>query len=178
MTATVTRLRPQRHAVIADSLRTVLNAPLGLSDVVRDGLADALGRFVPPETWGYLMLNPNQQRLLLKAILQLPNPGLTLRVWFAAVSYLRYDTGEIMAGGKRLAEDAGTTPQEVSRALGRLVRTGAFTRLKPGRYAINPHVGWQGSLAKRQAAAVDQVPLSVVSNDPTAASGAGNPADI
>ena len=60
-----------------------------------------------------------------------------------------------MAGRARLAEDADITPDEVSRALNRLADLGALLKLRPGRYAINPHVGWSGGLVERQAAAKD-----------------------
>jgi predicted transcriptional regulator of viral defense system len=61
-----------------------------------------------------------------------------------------------------LAQDAETNPDEASRALSRLAQIGALIRLKPGRYAINPHVGWQGSLLKRQQSA-ENTPTLVVS---------------
>jgi len=96
------------------------------------------------------MLNPEQQRLVLRAINQGEKPNVTLRVWIAAISHIRYDTGEIMARRKRLAEDADTTPEETSRALTQLTEIGALLKLKHGHYAINPHVGWQGSLLKRE----------------------------
>ncbi len=76
-----------------------------------------------------------------------------LPFWHAAISHVRYDTGEIMAGRERLAQDADTTPQETSQALGRLTEIDALKRLRPGCYVINPHVGWQGSLIKREDAA-------------------------
>jgi len=65
---------------------------------------------------------------------------------------VQMNTGEIMASRSQLSEDAETTPQEVSRALSRLADMGALIRLRPGRYAINPHVGWAGSMAAREAA--------------------------
>ena len=39
---------------------------------------------------------------------------------------------------------------------------GALLKLRPGRYAINPHVGWVGDLAKRQEAAKDVPPVRLV----------------
>jgi len=158
----VKRLRPRRHDVVTESIQLILDIPLGLTQGARDCLNDVLGRFSPPETWGFVMLNPEQQRLVLRAINHSEKPALTLRVWNAAISYIRYDTGEIMSGRERLAQDAETTPQETSRALARLTEIGALIRLKPGRYAINPHVGWQGSLLKRQQSA-NKTPTLVVS---------------
>jgi hypothetical protein len=153
MAAKVTRMRPKRHDAICESLQLVLDLPLGLPQMARDSLADALGRFAPPETWSFVMLNPDQQRLVLKAINGGNKPALTMRVWLAVISHIRYDTGEIMAGRERLAEDAETTPDEASRALSRLFEIGALLKLRRGRYAINPHVGWAGSSVKRQEAA-------------------------
>jgi hypothetical protein len=155
MAAKVTRMRPKRHDAICESLRLALDLPLGLKPASRDDLAEVLGRFAPPETWSFVMLNPDQQRLVLKAIDNGPRPLTTLKVWNAAISHIRYDTGEIMAGRVRLAEDADITPDEVSRALNRLAELGALLKLRPGRYAINPHVGWSGGLVERHAAAKD-----------------------
>ncbi len=55
MAAKVTRMRPKRHDAICESIKLVLDLPLGLPQVARDSLADALGRFAPPETWGFLI---------------------------------------------------------------------------------------------------------------------------
>lgn len=159
MSAKVKRLRPKRHDAIWESLQLALDLPLGLKQETRDDIAEALGRFAPPETWGFVMLNPDQQRLVLKAINHGEKPALTLRVWNAAISHIRYDTGEIMAGCKRLAQDADTNPAETSRALSRLAQIGAVVKLERGRYAINPYVGWVGSLVKRQEAAKRQPEL-------------------
>jgi DNA-binding transcriptional ArsR family regulator len=162
MAAKVTRMRPKRHDTICESLQLWLDLPLGLKPETRDDLADALGRFAPPESWSFAMLNPDQQRLVLKAIGDGPRPLVTLKVWNAAISHIRYDTGEIMAGRERLAQDVDVTPEHVSRALSRLTEIGALLKLRPGRYAINPHVGWTGSLVKRQEAAKDASELRLI----------------
>jgi len=99
------------------------------------------------------MLNPEQQRLILRAIDSSPRPLSTLKVWFAAISRLHYDTGEVMASRARLATDTGISPSEVSRALNQLAEIGALTRIGRGRFAINPYVGRVGNLAKREEAA-------------------------
>jgi hypothetical protein len=39
---------------------------------------------------------------------------------------------------------------------------GVLIRLRPGRYAVNPNVGWAGSLAKRETAAQDAPKLRLV----------------
>jgi hypothetical protein len=140
MAAKVTRMRPKRHDAICESIQLVLDLPLDLPQVARDSLADALGRFAPPEQWGFVMLNPDQQRVVLKAINRVEKPALTMRVWLAVISHIRYDTGEIMAGRERLAEDAETTPEEASRALSRLAEIGALLKLRPGRYGVHPGI--------------------------------------
>src|SRR3954462_1993912 len=108
-----------------------------------------------------VMINPEQQRFVLMAIINgpRPRPRTTLRVWGVAMLHIQRDTGEITASCRELAEDAGTTPDEVSRALNRLAVIGALLKLEPGRYAINPHVGWFGDLAKRQKATEDVPPV-------------------
>jgi|SRR4051812_38146022 hypothetical protein len=158
----VKRLRPARHDTMMESIQLILDAPLPLSEETRTCLNEVLGQFTPPEAWGFVMLNPEQQRLVLRAINRSEKPLITLRVWNAAISHIRYDTGEIMASRERLAKDADTNPDEASRALSRLTQIGALLRLKPGRYAINPHVGWQGSLRKREHSAKN-TPVLVVS---------------
>ena len=50
--------------------------------------------------------------------------------------------------------------QEASRALTSLVDIGALIRIKPGRYRINPHVGWSGPLHKRDQVAKEARPVA------------------
>jgi hypothetical protein len=109
-----------------------------------------------------VMINPEQQRFVLMAIINGPRPRTTLRVWGVAMVHIQRDTGEITASCRELAEDAATTPDEAARALDRLAVIGALLKPKPGCYAINPHVGWFGDLAKRQKAAEDVPPVRLV----------------
>lgn len=162
MTANILKIRPKRHDTITQALQLALELPLGLSDPTRDEIAEALGRYEPTPRWTYVMLNPDQLRAVLKRINACPHPGLTLRVWTALVTHVRLETGEVMASRTRLADDADTTPQEVSRALTRLADMGILLRLKPGRYAVNPAVAWAGSLAKRETAAEEAPRLRLV----------------
>lgn len=162
MTGEIVRLRPRRHDAIAEALQMALDLPLGLQQSSLNDIAEALGRYDPAPRWSYVMLNPDQLRTVLKLINGCPHPALTLRVWSALVIYVRMETGEIMASRTRLAEDAETTPQEVSRALVRLADMGVLIRTRPGRYRINPHVGWAGSLAKRETTAQNVPQLSLV----------------
>jgi hypothetical protein len=164
----VTQMRPKRHDAICESIQLALDLPLGLRPETRDDLADALGRFAPPKQWGFVMLNPDQQRAVLTAIDSGPRPLVTLKVWNAAISHIRYDTGEIMAARDQLAKDANIAPDEASRALTCLTKIGALVRLRPGRYAINPHAGWTGDLMKRQEAAKAVPPVRAIEPDSVA----------
>jgi hypothetical protein len=109
-----------------------------------------------------VMINPEQQRLVLKAVIYGPRPRTTLRVWGMVMVHIQRDTGEITASCRELAEDAGTTPDEAARALDWLAGIGALLKREPGRYAINPHVGWVGDLATCQEAAKDVPPMWLV----------------
>src|SRR3954447_22599953 len=108
-----------------------------------------------------VMINPEQQRCVLMAIINGPRPRPTLRVWGLAMVHIQRDTGEIMASCRELAEDAATTPDEAARALDRLTAIGALLKREPGRYAINPHVGWIGDPATRQEVAKDVPPVQL-----------------
>ena len=106
------------------------------------------------------MLNPDQQRAVLKAIDATPKPLSTLKVWNACISFIAYDRdGEIMAGRIQIAEAAGVLPRNVSTALSRLVEIGVLNRTSRGRFKVNPHVAWSGPLHKREIAAKEQAPV-------------------
>jgi hypothetical protein len=162
MTLKVVRLRPKRHDTITEALQLALSLPLDLTATTRDEIAEALARYQPQGGWTYTMLNPTQLRTLLRLINACPKPATTLSVWTAAVSHVHRDTGEIMASRARLAADADTSTQEASRALSLLTDMGALVRLRPGRYAINCNVAWNGSLAKRETAAREAPQLRLV----------------
>jgi predicted transcriptional regulator of viral defense system len=83
-----------------------------------------------------------------------------MRVWNACISFIAYDRdGEIAANRTQISEVAEVSPQQTSRAMTQLVDIGALVRTKPGRYAINSHVGWSGPLHKREIAAKEQMPV-------------------
>lgn len=161
----VTRLRPRRHDAICESIKLILDTRLDLPQETRDSLANTLGQLTPPKGWPFFMLNPDQVRFVSKAIGKCPRPLSTFKVWNTASTYIRYDTGEIMANRKRLAEETDLSPEEISRALAQLAEIGALVRLRRGRYAINPYVGWAGSLYNREAAAKEAPPLKLVKRD-------------
>lgn len=163
--STVKKLRPKTHDVLTVSIANVLDfaSPLGISQATKDDLAQAQGRVAPAEGWGFVMLNPEQQRKVLKAIDVCKNPFITLKVWNSVISFIAYDRdGEIMASRDQIADAAALTPQHTSRALSILVEIGALLRIARGRYAINPHVGWSGPLVKREDAAKDAPKLRLV----------------
>jgi hypothetical protein len=109
-----------------------------------------------------VLIDPEQQRLVLKIITNGPRARTTLWVWNRALLHIQRDTGEIAASACELADDAGTTADEVAWALNRLAEIGALLKLRPGRYAINPHVGWMGDPLKRQEAAKDVPPVRLI----------------
>ena len=158
----VTRLRPKRHDVIIEALQLVLDFGdhYQLDRHTRDGLAAAVGRLAPPESWGYVMLNPDQQRTVLRTIKSGPKPLQTMAVWQAVISFIAYDRdGEIMASQTQIAEAADVAPTQTSTALSRLVEIGVLIRTGRGRYKVNSHVAWSGPLHKREIAAKDHAPV-------------------
>ncbi len=158
----VTRLRPKRHDVILEGLQLALDFgdEWGLQQGTKDDLAQAVGRLAPPEKWGFVMLNPDQQRAVLKAIMGGPRPLQTMAAWNACISFIAYDRdGEIMAGRSQVAEAANLSPQNTSTAMTRLVELGVLVRIGHGRFKVNPHVAWAGPLHKRDLAAKEQRPV-------------------
>jgi hypothetical protein len=153
---TIKKVRPKTHDALTQALSLVLDfaGPLGISRQMQDELVRAQIKFVPPEGWGYVMLNPEQQRFVLKEIDSGPRPYETLRVWNACISFIAYDrNAEIFASRTEISNVANVLPQDTSTAFTRLVEIGALIRIDRGRYKINPNVGWSGPLIKRDQAA-------------------------
>ena len=110
----------------------------------------------PGQRWLFVMINPDQFRFVAKAISQRPDAGKTFMIWNCALTYVRMDTGEIVATREQLANDAQARVEHVSRAMGELVKIGAIVRHRRGRnvvYSVNPKVGWAGGEGTRQEAA-------------------------
>jgi DNA-binding transcriptional ArsR family regulator len=149
MAAKVRRLRPKAHDRIAEALQLVLELPLGTA--ARSELTDTLSSYAP-EPWPYVMLSRLQARQILRRISAGERPGVTATVWMAALSYAVHGSGEIAATRQELAELAGTSEREVSRALSRLVELGALLRTGRGRYMVHPAAAWSGPLTSREAA--------------------------
>ena len=161
-TEKVTKLKAKRHDVIIEALQLVIDYGdhYDLSQPTRDEIAGAVGRMAPPEKWGFVMLNPNQQRAVMRAIDATPRPHTTLKVWNACISFIAYDRdGEVMASQSQIAEAADISVTNTSTALSRLVDIGVLTRVARGRFKVNPYVAWSGPLHKREIAAMDQEPV-------------------
>ena len=140
-----------------------------LSDDARVEIDNALYRLTeePGERWLFVKISPEQFRYVTKAIRETVRPDQTLRIWTTAITYMRQDTGEILATRERLAGDANTTLNEISRTMSELVRIGAIVRHRRGRkvvYSINPTVGWNGGEGSRQAAARKAPALKLVTS--------------
>jgi len=106
--------------------------------------------------WCFVMISPEQFRIVTKAVQNCRNVAITHMVWTTAITYIRMDTGEIMADREQIAEDVDTTVQEVSRAMTELTKIGAVYKQKRGRktaYFVNPNIGWAGGEGSRLAAA-------------------------
>lgn len=114
-----------------------------------------------------MKINPDQNLLLLDAVIRCPRPKTTLKVWGWLLSCIHPDTGELTESATQLAKGLEMSRTEVSRALAQLAEIGALIRVARGRYKINPHVGWQGDLWKREIAARDATPLRPVDQQPT-----------
>ena len=142
---------------------------LELSPEARAELDNALFKVTetPGRRWLFIMINPDQFRFVSKAIQSTRNVATTFAVWNSAITYVRQDTGEIMASREKIAEDVGAQPRTVSTSMSDLVRIGAIVRHRRGRhvvYSINPHVGWNGGEGARQEAAKDAPKLRLVSD--------------
>ena len=49
-----------------------------------------------------VMINPEQQRLILTAIINGPRPRTTLRVWGVVMVHIQRDTGELAASWRKM----------------------------------------------------------------------------
>jgi hypothetical protein len=158
----VTRLRPKRQDVILEGLQFALDFgdEWGLRPETKADIARAVGRLAPPEKWGYVMLNPEQQRHVLQAIDAGPKPHTTLKIWQAVISFIAYDRdGDVAASQAQIATAASVSAAHTSTALSRLVEIGVLIRTGRGRYQVNGHVAWSGPLHKREIAAKEHPPV-------------------
>ena len=140
-----------------------------LSDDARAEIDNTIYRLTEEsgERWLFVKISPEQFRYVTRAIQKTVRPDQTLQIWIAAITYIRMDTGEILATREQLAADASTLPCNVSTAMSELVKIGAIVRHRRGRkviYSINPTVGWNGGEGSRQAAARKAPALRLVTS--------------
>lgn len=114
-----------------------------------------------------MKISQEQFRYVMKAVRDTERHHLTWAVWSVALTYMRFDTGEVLATRTQLANDAAIAADEVSRAMSALVHIGAIIRERRGQhivYFVNPNVGWNGNEGSRQAAAKSAPKLRLVSD--------------
>jgi hypothetical protein len=124
----------------------------------------------PRPDWVHSMISEKQAREVLRRIkTSTDRPAATGFVFLAVLTRLNWDTGEVLADRRQLAEDALVTEREAARALSVLVRIRALIRRRRGNrtvFEINPEVGWKGDLDLREERAKRLgSPRLVVSND-------------
>jgi CRP-like cAMP-binding protein len=101
--------------------------------------------------WTFVMLSPEQNMLVVRHLkANSRTPLVALELWATCFHYLRVDTGEIMLNRGQLAEQLGTSHENVSRVMSELVEFGAISRRRvrmaglkgcgPVEYYMNPRV--------------------------------------
>jgi hypothetical protein len=163
--ASVSRLRPRPNST-TDALQGALDLG-GWSEPARIEINERLTRLLPdgiPARWSFVMVSSeaDQMAAFLKEVMSGPRALSTLAVWYAALPFIRRDTGEIIVGQRKLAQTAHVALGDVSRALKRLVEMGVLLKEGKGTYRVNPAFAWNGSLAKREQAAKSAPNLTLV----------------
>jgi len=169
----VTKFIPKTERLKADQVAEVrqLVLGLGLPDRATEDLLITLQRHETGGVladWTFNMISPQQCLTVWNAIEAGDEPRTTRRVFDYVLTHIETNTGLVTLTRDELAEAVGIAPRHVSAAMGRLEKLGAIIRERvrvpgmrgPGkaRYRLNPHVGWNGKLDRRQHAA-EQVPL-------------------
>lgn len=171
--ADVTRLIPKAERLKADQVAEVRQYVLGLG-LPTKATEDILITLQRHETggvladWTFNMISPAQCLAVWEAIKSGERPHETRDVFDYVITHIETNTGIVTLTREELAEKVKIHPREVTKAMKRLEDIGAIVRERvkvpgmrgPGkaRYRLNPHVGWNGKLEKRQLAA-EQVPL-------------------
>ena len=156
----------------AERLRQMIaEADLDLSEDAVAVLDNAIHSIthIPGARAIFTMITNDQFRYVSKEIQKCRNVATTYAVWNAAVTYVRQDTGEILASREQLAKDADTLVRHVSTAMTDLEKIGAVIKSKRGRnvvYNVNPHVAWNGGEGSRIAASKGAPKLRLVENEP------------
>ena len=172
--ANVTRFVPKAERIAAEKAHEARQAvfDLGLPETAE---ADILITIQRHETggqlvkWNFNMISPAQCLVVWNAIRQGDRPSETRAVFDYALTHLEINTGIVTLTREEIAEYVDIRPQEVSAAMSRLESLGVIFRERvkvPGmkgrgkaRYRINPHVGWNGSLDRRQQLAEQNQPV-------------------
>jgi len=179
--ADVTRFIPKAERLKADQVAEVrqLVLALGLPQGATDDLLVTLQRHETGGTladWTFNMISPQQCLAVWNATEELPakdRPWTVRRVFDYVLTHIETNTGIVTLTREELADKVGVRPQEVSSAMKVLERMGVVVRERvkvagmrgPGkaRYRLNPHVGWNGKLERREVAAQQaSLPLQVI----------------
>ena len=152
----------------ADALRQLV-FDFGLDETAQAEIDNILYRLTDEikERWPFVRVSPEQFRYVTGAIHSCRNVAITLSVWNTAITYMRWDTGEVLATREQLARDANTNPDEVSRAMTSLVKIGAIIKRRRGQrvvYFVNGNIAWHGGEGIRQVAVKEAPKLRLVSN--------------
>lgn len=117
--------------------------------------------------WDFVMLSPEQCLLIWRAIKVFEKPRQTRDIFDLVITHIEPNTGLVTLTRDELAQMAEISPREVSRSMSCLEEIGAITRERRGSrvlYRINPHVGWNGKMERREVAArAAPAPFSVAS---------------
>ena len=157
ITRMVTVVKLPKHSRVnrenAERARQAL-AEIDMPKEARAVLDNALYQItnIPGARAVFTMISNDQFRYVTRKIAELPDVGKTLLIWNTALTYVRQDTGEILANREQLSHETNTRPEHVSRAMSELEKIGAIIKSKRGRnvvYSVNPHVAWNGGYGAR-----------------------------
>ena len=162
------RLRQDQETALRELLLPLEDELPG--GVMRELLTDIDRRSASRNKWTYIMLSPAQNMLVVRYLTDnSERPLLAVNAWAVCFNHLRIDTGEIMLTREQLAEQLGTTAQNVSTVMSELVKFGAIIRRRekvaglrgPGlvQYFMNPRVATHLGGAERDKAQDEAPPL-------------------
>lgn len=125
--------------------------------------------------WTFVMLSPEQNMKVVHYLAENSRqPVLAMKLWALCFNYLRTDTGEIMLHRDQIADELGTTSDEISRVMSELVEFGAIIRQRqrvkgmrgPGvvQYFMNPRVATHLGGVERERAQEDAPLLRLIEN--------------
>jgi len=171
--AEVTKFIPKAQRLKKEQAETARQAvlDLGLPEKATEDVLIVIQRHETGgilDNWNFNMISPAQCLLVWNAIEEVDEPRTTRRVFDYVLTHIEINTGIVTLTRDELAEAIGVAPKHISSAMKRLEELGAITRERvkvpgmrgPGkaRYRLNPHVGWNGKLERRQKIA-EQIPL-------------------